>query len=563
MKSAIGSNNNSKEKQGNSNGPSKCRTQLNSCEKRGNDASLVKQKPKVSLHGLRTTVNLYENQGMMIRKASPPDTKDMTNIQKLVNKHYVCNFNQNTTMRFTPSTASLISKNSQLKTKNWCNNETAKTRTNSQTRPNNSAVGKVISQMSHVVSTQASNVTQVDHPGAPIKNLKVALIKDSTKKYSRNSPNLNKITHRQDNTMVKRVSNKLVGSKAAQVNDVVILTSTFGSKAETSLTNANFKYLNTSTNTNTNTKAKPSVSSNHPLLYHPDEVGYKSKNLNYLNQYIPSKYNNEDLNVHSNYKSSQRTCNYSNLHSNSNSQSTQIFSCNNTNKNSKNISRNNFFIQHNLERPQLQYSKIEPNKSECKSNSRSNNCEDATIPEGLGLILDMNNGSTLRVNYKNNAVDLNEDLTNYNHHLIEQQPVSMYDQICKKLVKEEAIHNYPRKASVSQDYFSELSINRKSNPIQGKDKDGKTRSSNEAIVNQTQFRGKNFESTTSDNINNLYNIKIDGPEEFHFIQVKFGIKYTKELALKFEHLDEIRMDNQNGNLNEVYDSDEEEGGQIQ
>lgn len=561
MKSVYGSNNSSKEKQASSAGK-KCRTQMNSAEKKGSKITCISKEPK-NPQGIRTTVNLnlYDNLRLSSWKPTP-EAKEIASIQKLVNKHYVNNVNQPSLgMKLTSSATNVlkVSNNLNLKlnknvtTGSESATTTHKVSTNSQGRSINNTIIKPQAPI-NLLYNQTSKASHImnDNSGFMIKNLKGALLKENTKKYSRNSPNINKVTHRQDNT-IKQITKKIVPSKSNINNDMIILTTTFGSKAENSMSNANFKYLNT---TSTNCKTNPNTSCVQQLATHRDETKHKSKNMNNIDQ---TKYQNEELNVQSNYKSSMLAFNYSNLHSNSNSQSTNIFSCNNTNKNSKNISRNNYVAQSILDKPQLQYSKIESvkfsdNNKYGKSGGKfrsSYDEENAEIPEGMGLVIDMNNGSTLRINYKSNNLEHEEnasfqpDLSGPN--------VRIYDQLCQKLVKEP---NNFCKAAASQDYFSEHSVNIQTERQIPKNsyKDNKTASSHEAT--QAIWQGRNFESTT-ENMHSLHSMKIDGPEEFHYIQVRFGIRYTRELAFKFERLEEIKKDNQNGNFYEIYDSDDD------
>ena len=224
--------------------------------------------------------------------------------------------------------------------------------------------------------------------------------------------------------------------------------------------------------------------------------------------------NNTKFNL---YSTNQSIYNKSNCPSNvishrNNSQSTNILSYN-----SKNMSRNNFFKQ---------------NKADEEKQLEENQSVIEPIEECLGLILnehDITSKSIKLNNELNNQPDLdinslNDSLNNSLMHIKPEEAlientnqVNIFDQLTKKLIIEP---NIKEKLIKSQ-------------------------------VNPQKTHKSKFEST-AENINHLNSMKIEGPEELHFISVQFFLG-NKNLALKFEHLNKIVLDEVD---KEFYDSDE-------
>lgn len=198
-----------------------------------------------------------------------------------------------------------------------------------------------------------------------------------------------------------------------------------------------------------------------------------------------------------------------------NSQSTNILS-----HNSKNMSRNNIF---------------KPNKTDEEKQLEENQSVIEPIEECLGLILNDNNITSKSIKFNNefndiNNVDinsLNDSLNNSLKHIKQDEKnleitentnqINIFDQLTKKLIIEPNIKEKVLKSPV---------------------------------VQQKGHRSK-FEST-AENINHINSMRIECPEELHFISVQFYLG-NKNLALKFEHLNKIVLDEVD---KEFYDSDE-------
>ena len=225
--------------------------------------------------------------------------------------------------------------------------------------------------------------------------------------------------------------------------------------------------------------------------------------------------NNTKFNL---YSTNQSIYNKSNCASNvisrrNNSQSTNVLS-----HNSKNMSRNNIFKQ---------------NKAEDEKQLEENQSVIEPIEECLGLILnehDITSKSIKLNNEVNNQHDfdinsLNDSLNNSLIHIKQEEEalienknqVNIFDQLTKKLIIEPNVKEVIIKSP----------------------------------VNQQKTHKSKFEST-AENINHLNSMKIECPEELHFISVQFFLG-NKNLALKFEHLNKIVLDEVD---KEFYDSDE-------
>lgn len=500
MKSVLGSIPHSQEKQNKTISKNNCGAKLLSSNKAYLGSQPVNRSP--ANIGLLTS-NVSQNpQGSKKcpQKNVFPDMKDVSSIQKLVKKHYISNVDLNCSMmKFKPLKGAAPIKYQNANTKLICsilNDSSAKVHkvsTNSQAK----SIGKIKSP-SNCKSNDTFTHSQ-DNSDIALKN---RLVKDIKK--SRNSANMNKIV---SNT--KQCAKKMIPSASNLFSEVIRK----GEKATKVNIKACHKFLDLSLAKNDNDVNNLSHAKNTKTA---STKKFKTKDIHI-------KCNYDDLTFLSNYKPTLKIMSSS---TKPNTQSAKILSPK-SNKTNNSTFRKMHYNTQELEKSQLHHYKHAVSKqlTQCITSKNSCNEDDTQMAEVTGIMIDMNNGSTFRIH---NTKMIAEETSLFDHNFKE------------KPIKLQGLELKPSYTNINENINEKELINQSSLLI---------RKENPALGRNIKF--------TKENLNSLMSMKIEGPEEFHFIQVKMEIRYTKELAYKFEHLEEIKRENQNGVLMEQYDSDED------
>lgn len=506
MKSALGSIPHSKEKQNKSNQKGNNETKLVSSDKGFFCCKPALKSPiNVGVINSNPVSQLNNATKKTQQKNIFPEMKDVSSIQKLVKKHYISNVDLNcSAIKFMPIKGVVPIKNKITKPKGIYTGSLLNDSVLKIHKVSTNSQNKTIIKIKSPSNCKSKDTNSHSQEAASDLALKSRLVKDIKK--SRNSANMNKITGK-----TKQYPKKLIPSTSSLFPEVAKIES----KVISSKHKINCKFLDLSLAKNENIPNNFSQV-NHSLATCNNKN--KQKDISY-------KCNYEDLAFLSTYKPNQRIAI---PNSKSNTQSTKILSPKSSKTNNSTF-RKLFFNTQENEKSQLHHYKHAVSKqiTQCITNKNSCNEDDTQIAEITGIMAaDMINGSTHRNNHKK----IVEDAFMYDHNFIEK-PIKLQDIFHKSS-------------------YSNIHENQEKNAHE------LTNQSSILLSKENEAQGRNLQFT-KENLNSLMSMKIEGPEDFHFIQVRMEIRYTKELAYKFEHLEEIKRENQNGVLMEQYDSDED------